>query len=49
MAEPSLEMLMAMMQRTLDSHREMTADVRDIKQCLTNIERHLNDDAKRHR
>ena len=49
MAQPSLEKLMAMIQQTLNSHGEMTADIRDIKQCLTHIEHHLDDCVKRRR
>ena len=45
MAEPSLEMLMTIMQRTLDSQRETAADIRDMKSRLTSIERQLGSNA----
>jgi hypothetical protein len=45
MAEPTLEMLMAMMQRTLDTQREAAADIRDMKMRLTSIERQLGSTA----
>lgn len=45
MAEPNLEMLMAMMQRTLDIQRETAADIRDMKLRLTGIERQLGSNA----
>ncbi len=45
MVEPTLEMLMAMMQRTLDAQREASADIRDMKLRLTGIERQLGSNA----
>jgi hypothetical protein len=45
MAEPTLEMLMAMMQRTLDTQRETAGDIRDMKLRLTSIERQLGSNA----
>lgn len=38
MAEPSLELLQAMMQRMLDGQARLTGDVLEIKQRLTTIE-----------
>lgn len=45
MAGPTLEMLMLMAQRTLDTQREAAADIRDMKLRLTNIERQLGSNA----
>jgi hypothetical protein len=38
MAEPSLDLLQAMVQRVLDNTGVLRHDMRDIKQCLTRLE-----------
>ena len=41
MADVSLEMLLAMTQRVLDSQRDVAAELRELKARMTDVERQL--------
>jgi hypothetical protein len=49
MTEPTLQMLIPMMQQLLNAQHETAAEILDMKLCIVRIEHHVNDGAKRHR